>query len=57
LGFRPLYQRIVGVGIVLACVPSLLNLPAMVTLVCAVVGLLCIVGGAFGGVRALRTLR
>jgi hypothetical protein len=45
LGFKPLYQRIVAVGIVLACVP-LLNLPGVVTIVCAVVGLFCIVDGA-----------
>lgn len=45
LGFRPLYVRIVAVGIILACVPPLLELPAWVT----VVGGVCIVGGAAGG--------
>ena len=49
LGFRPLYVRTVAIGIVLACVPPLLKLPAWVT----VVGALCIVSGAAGGAIAL----
>jgi hypothetical protein len=49
LGFKPLDQRIVGIGIVLACVPPLLDLPSWVV----AVGGACIIGGATGGVSAL----